>query len=508
MTRRALATRLALLAWLLPLLVGPGSGRAQAAAPEVDLHQLRFYVHVDLVDPGAGRDLAFWQAVVDDAVLRGSQLLVGVNGPADTPCCTELAQSAAVATFGSPGDGLDVVDSLADQQAIANIGLPGSRAFLVDTIDYCTGPGAAIGCASLGTCGNPNDDPSLWLYLEAWGFVAGEISETLPSVLAHERGHNSCLQHVSANDCQLMQGTVVTPGLGGCLTASECSAYRDGRTQISSGLECACHDGAGGALVDGTICAATDGLCSGGRCGSYAGDAGVALIAAANPGETTTGGPEDALLLSGLTGDWTNLGQIDPGAADIRAMAWAEDGQTLWGVIPTTGNDLVVRIDPVTGDILSPVAGSITNGADEIVSMAYDPGPTSAPGDDRLLVLEVNADPPYFLGEVRSLSPADPSTTTLLGALGGQASGSADQLTGLAFDSQQGLLFLSSPFGPHGLWQIDLNTGCPPAPCVANQLPGSELLFRYDSSLAYSRQSGMLYLVGTSTNPSSAPSST
>ena len=31
---------------------------------------------------------------------------------------------------------------------------------------------------------------------------------TLPSVIAHERGHNACLQHVSTPKCALMQGTV------------------------------------------------------------------------------------------------------------------------------------------------------------------------------------------------------------------------------------------------------------------------------------------------------------
>jgi hypothetical protein len=473
---------------------------AAAAGPEVDLHDLRFYVHVDLVDPGAGRNLAFWQDVIDDAVARGSQLLVGVNGPADTACCTQMARTTAVTTFGSPGDGLDVVDSLSDQQTIGSLGGSGSRVFLVDTIDYCAGPGSASGCAALGACGNPNDDPDLWLYLEVWGFVAGEISDTLPSVLAHERGHNSCLQHVATNDCQLMQGTIVTPGLAGCLFVSECSAYREGRTRTSSGAECACHDLAGGPLPDGTICSAADGLCSGGRCGAYTGDAGVALIAAAEPGEAGLRGPEDALRLSGLTGDWTNLGQIDSAAAEVRGLAWAEDGQTLWGVIPTSGNDLIVRIDPTTGQVLSPVAGSISNGADEIISMAYDPGPTPAPEDDRLLVLEINAQSSFFVGEIRSLSPMDPSSTTLLGSLSGGASGSADQLTGLAYDSQQGLLFLSSPFGPHGLWRIDLNVGCPPGPCLATQFSGDEILFRRDSSLAYSARTGMLYLVGSSTN--------
>ena len=163
------------------------------SAPEVDLHEIDFYIHVELVDASVGRDLAFWQGVVDDAIARGNQLLLGANGPADTPCCTKMAASASLATFGTPGDGLDVIDSLADQQAIAALGTPGSRAFLVDMIGYCGGPSGAIGCANVGSCGNPNDDPNLWLYVEVFGFIENEISTTLPAVLAHERGHNACL---------------------------------------------------------------------------------------------------------------------------------------------------------------------------------------------------------------------------------------------------------------------------------------------------------------------------
>lgn len=479
------------------LLAGLAAAPAQAA-PEVDLHDLDFYIHVDLIDAGAGRDLAFWQGVVDDAVARGNELLVGANGPADTPCCTKLTSSASLQTFGTPGDGLEVIDSLADQQWLAAFGLPGSRAFLVDTIDYCNGPGGAIGCASVGPCGNPNDDPNLWLYVEVFGFTAGEVSTTLPAVLAHERGHNSCLNHVAANDCQLMQATVVTPGMGGCLTASECTAIRNGRTQTSSGDFCACHADGGGALDEGAVCDASGGICSGGRCGSIQGDAGVALIAAADPGEPGLA-PEHALRLSALTGDWNDLGQIGPAAEDVRAMAWAEDGQTLYGVVPTVSNDQIVTIDPETGALIASI-GSIVNSASEIVSMAYDPGATSAPGDDRLIVLEVSQSGSFFVGDFLSISPATPSSTTFLGDLGGGASGSADDLTGLAYDSAQGKLFLSSPFGPHGIWEVDMNGACPPSPCTATQLSGDELLFRYDSSLAYSRSTGMLYLVGTSTN--------
>lgn len=454
------------------------------AAPEIDVHDLSWFVHVDLINPGAGEDLTYWTGVIQDVVDRANNLLVGRNGPADQVCCTQMTSSVAVSTFGTPGDGLDVVDSAADQNSIAATGLPGSRVFLVDSLTYCnaSSPGA-IGCAIRPTCtGNANDDPNLWMYVSVEAFEDG----TLPSVVAHERGHNSCLQHVAAEKCQLMQGTVFTPGLGGCLTASECTNFRDGRTQTSSGLTCGCHDDFEAPLADGTICA-SESVCSGGRCGLVAGDAGVHLLAAADPGDGALA-PDDAIRVSALTGDWTNLGQLSPTADDVRAMAYAHDSATLYGVVPTVFDDSIVTMDPSTGSILS-IVGSIANGAEEIVSMAYDPGATNGTGDDRLIVLEVDG----ASGEFRAIDPATPSTATLLGALIWQPAG---LFTGMAYDSVQDKLFMATPFGANGLWETDLST-CPPGPCTTTQFPGTGL-FMDNASLAYSRESGMLYLIGTS----------
>jgi hypothetical protein len=69
----------------------------------------------------------------------------------------------------------------------------------------------------------------------------------------------------------------------------------------------------------------------------------------------------------------------------------------------------------------------------------------------------------------------------------------------MAYDSVNGRLFLSTPFGPHGIYETDLST-CPPSSCTTTQLPGSAGLFRANGSLSYSKDSGMLYLVGTSLN--------
>jgi len=460
-----------------------------SAAPEVDLHDLVWHVHVDLINPGAGEDLAYWQAVIDTVVVSSNRLLEGQQGPIDQPCCTRLANSATLVTFGTPGDGLDVVDSAVDQNAIAALA-SGSSAFLVDSATYCSGPSiGAIGCAIRPGCtNNPNDDPNLWMFVTVDAFDDG----TLASVIAHERGHNGCLTHVTGSPCRLMQGTVLTPGLAACLSATECSTYQNARTELSSGLDCSCHDDVSGLLADGAICSeVVGGVCSGGLCGEIAGDAGVHLLAAADPGDLF-GPPEDAIRVSALSGDWTNLGQISPTSDDIRAMAYATDSGTLYGIVPTVFDDSVVTLDPSTGGVVS-VVGAIANGAEEIVSMAYDPGPTSASSDDRLLVLEVDG----TSGQFRWIDPASPSTANLLGGLG---LGPAATFSGMAYDSLQKRLFLASRFDPTGFYEVDL-AACTPASCPTTALAGWDIRAWDNASLGFSAESGMLYLIGNLTYP-------
>ncbi len=286
--RRALRRLSVLAAPLCVLLLGLDAGRAEAA-PAVDLHELTWYVHVDLIDAGAGRDLAYWQDVIDATAASANRLLEGRQGPFDRACCTRLGRDAAVATFGTPGDGRDVLDSLSDQNFFNNAGGAGSNAFLIDSMTYCGGAApSAIGCAERPGCdGNGGDDPNLWMVVTVDALDDG----ILASVTAHERGHNACLVHVANDECQIMQGTVYTPGLGTCLTASECTSYRAARTTTASGELCPCLTDAGGLSPDATVCSgATYGLCSGGLCGSASGSAGVRLIAAAAPG-TAAGGP-------------------------------------------------------------------------------------------------------------------------------------------------------------------------------------------------------------------------
>jgi len=482
--RLAIAPVLGLLVWA--ALLTPS---ASAAAPQVDLHDLDWYIHVDLIDVGAGRDLAYWQGVLDDSLAKSNQLLEGQQGPIDQPCCARLAASTPLTTFGSPGDGLDVIDSGEEQNILASIGAgTGSRAFLVDSATWCSGfsPGS-IGCAIRPGCsGDGSDDPDLWMYVTLDSFDQG----TLSSVIAHERGHNACLQHISAAPCDLMGATVFTPGLGACLNTGECSNYRAARTVSASGIECSCHDDSAGILADGAICSeAVDGVCSGGLCGEIGGDAGIKLLAAAAPGDFG-GPPEDALRISGLSGDWANLGQISPNSDDVRAMAYAHDSGVLFGVVPTVGDDRIITMDAITGAVIDPAAGIIPNGSDEIVSMAYDPGDLGVATDDRLIALEVEGS----FGRYLSIDPASPSSTTVLGGI---SIGPAANFSGMAYDSIQDRLFLASIYAPSGFFEVDLDA-CTTSNCPTTSLPWSVRAWQ-NASLSFSRETGKLYLLGTQT---------
>lgn len=467
------------------LLVGL-SAIAASAVDDVDLHELSWYVHVDLVT--VTEDLAYWQGVLDQASDRASSLIEGRNGPADTPCCSRISRAVSLATFGTPDDGFDVIDSASEVSNLNGlVGTSGSNAFLVDSISHCGGPAPnSVGCAAQASCtGNGGDDPDLWLAVT----VDSLDASTLPLVIAHERGHNACLPHVASNACQIMQGTIINPGIGGCFTASECSNFQDARTTTSSGLDCSCHMAAGVIEPDETACSDFSvGYCSGGLCGEYSGDALVKLLAAAHPGSAGIPAPDQALTVSALSGNWIDVGQITPMAEDVHGMAYAADYGVLFGVIPTSGNDSIVTIDSGTGDVIS-VVGSISNGGAELISMAYHPGATSSPVDDRLILMEVTG----VNGTIVWIDPASPSIRNVYGAF---LWVDAADFSGLAYDSLNGKLFASSPYGGIGLYEIDL-TSCPPSPCISGEIVGPDSLTVEDGSLTFSPHTGMLYQIGT-----------
>lgn len=456
---------------------------AASAGPSADQHELKWFVHVDLIDVGAGRDLAFYEAMIDAALADSRLLMEGHQGPLDRVCCSrflkeEHAPSVTLATFGSTGDGLDVVDA-GDVAAISGLGGSGSRGFLVDSINDCSGS-PSIGCASLPACGGPpDDDPDHYLIVT----LDADDSGVLGLVIAHERGHNACLDHVSADPCELMQGSVA----GGCLSASECDSFRDART--SSGDSCACHaDVPSGSdpepIEDAIPCSdgGGSGVCSGGSCDAASGDAGVALLAAGGPESESGATPDDALKLSGLPGGWSDIGDL---GSTLRGLAYDPDAEVLYGIADGGGgDDSLVTVDPETGTVASTI-GSVT-GYSAITALAFDPGATAGSSDDRLLALTSN-------GSFDDLIEIDPSdaTPTLLAGLDHGVTGN---FQGLAYDSANDALYAAG-FSMEGIWEIDLASCGNPSLCITTEISGIGIT-RIDPSLAYSRDSARLYQIG------------
>lgn len=461
----------------LALLLAVAAAHADAA-PSADLHQVKWFVHVDLT--GGGADLAFYESLLDGALEDSRVILEGSQGPADSVCCNQLEKEehspgVTLATFGTSGDGLDVMGP-GELDTLRGIGGGGSRAFLIDSITDCGGS-PAIGCADLPACdGTPDDDPDRIMVVTLDASDQG----VLGLVIAHERGHNACLAHVANTPCELMRAIVA----GGCLSPAECDAFSDARQK--SGGSCACHaDGPGDPQPEPDGLACTDGpisgICSGGVCGEADGDAGVQLLAAGGSSAETGQATVDPLLHSGVPGGWTDLGDF---GGPLRGLAYDPDAGVLYGVMDVPGDDLLVRVDPQTGATSDPL--SVAGHAD-LLALAFDPGPTPGTGDDRLLALSTDG----TFEDLIEIDPSDGSPTFL----GGLSIGVMGNFQGLAYDEAHGEIYASG-FGLDQLYRIDTST-CPYFCTAVGQ--GVDLP-RIDSSLAYSRESGNLYLVGRQSN--------
>jgi hypothetical protein len=81
-----------------------------------------------------------------DRVLRKASKRIGrTHFAEDVACCVEFARRGSARWFGSPGDGLDVIDNQAELTAVLDAAVAGVK--VVRAINYCGGPGTnIIGC--------------------------------------------------------------------------------------------------------------------------------------------------------------------------------------------------------------------------------------------------------------------------------------------------------------------------------------------------------------------------
>jgi hypothetical protein len=158
--------------------------------------RVQYSIHVDVANQMDLEELRLYLAEAD-ALLQGDQ------GSNDIACCMSL-QADSLVVFGTPGDGLDVIDDEEEWNAIQG------RRSIVQTVNWCGSHNPSlIGCGV--TPGN-----TLVVGLDAG-------PQTLSRVLAHERGHNANLSHRD-EPCALMAPSINSQS--GCLNTSECTWFR------------------------------------------------------------------------------------------------------------------------------------------------------------------------------------------------------------------------------------------------------------------------------------------
>ncbi|MGE4605248.1 MAG: hypothetical protein AAEJ52_00735 [Myxococcota bacterium] len=444
---------------------------AAAQSPDIAFHDLKWYVHDSLID--TARPLSFYEDLIERATEDVGIILMGDSGPIDNPCCADLSVVSVSSFSDQGGHTWASMDSVAEFTGLDLVDARGHRAFIVGGITFCGGPGNPIGCAQTPPCGS--DPPNLRLVID----IAAETDfGVFANTLAHERGHNSCLEHVSGNSCELMGAS----SGGDCVSASECDEFREERT--STGAACVCHTASAVLEDDGEACSQSGvtGICSGGVCGEIGSDASVTLVASAGTAALEGDTPDDPLLMSGIPGGWTDLGEFDSSYTP-QGLAYADDRGKTFAVSPTAGDDVLLQIDPTDGS--ATLVGSIS-GVSGLRGLAYDPGPTTSPSDDRLLAIDSQT-----FADLYQIDPDDASRT-LLGSLPTGSANVLARFNGLAYDSANDRLYASSGF-EGGIFVIALN------PCCSTTVVNSAGPPRFESGIAYSLTTNSIYLIGGQT---------
>jgi hypothetical protein len=473
----------AALACLLLLAVAAPVG----AAPDRKVDPMTWFVHQCLIDDAS---LAAYQSLIQDRLAEADRLLQGSQGPADANgCCTSL-DPVSVSSFGTcvagvDTDGLNVIENATERDAlIGSSATDGS--YLVEAVHYCNSFSTSIK-----GCGNTSGENLM---------VGREADDTLflPAVMAHERGHNTGLSHISGNSCNLMAAS----SGGGCLSTSECTSFRGGTpstTPITDG-SCACLDDVLGnpPAANGSFCGPpnTD-RCGGGLCADLSEGVLTTLVIASDTGAPS----DDAIEQNLVSGDWNALGSFGVGVV-LTGLAYDDSTDTLYGVQPQTGADDLVVVDTTTGAVTSTVGAIDVTGVSEefIISLAFNP--------DTGMLLAIHVDDEIFGGSatcddfasldppcMSSLLEIDPSTaaTTELGELnqfifeGG--------LPGLAYDDARNELY-GAAFVSGSLRKIDLTScnGSTDLSCSTSAVTGVDA--KVNPALSYDAYTDRLVLHG------------
>jgi hypothetical protein len=159
---------------------------------------LTYANHVDVADPMTDTRL---DQVLGEASLRAGR----GDDPDDVACCATISRSGPAQQFGTPGDGLDVIDDGPEMAAVMNDST--ARVKVIRAINYCAGAGTnIIGCAW---------SPGNGMAVVRMSGVGHEAV-----LWIHEYGHNAGLNHSPNGIGYIMYMT--NYGTNDNLTQSEC----------------------------------------------------------------------------------------------------------------------------------------------------------------------------------------------------------------------------------------------------------------------------------------------
>jgi hypothetical protein len=227
-------------------LSGAGSGSAPATAGStgtVSAAATTSATGTQSAARDAGLDYANHVAVTNpmtdvrlDEVLTQTSKLFGTSSYAgDVACCMTFSRTNTARTFGSAGDGLDIIDNGTELNAVLNHSA--ARMKIVRAINYCGSTGTNyVGCG--------------WIGGDGVAVVRMSSSGTEAVLWAHEYGHNVGLNHNSDSRC-VMYGTISSTHGG--VTSTECDRYQAPVTACNADLQTTgtCADTDGDGVQDG-----------------------------------------------------------------------------------------------------------------------------------------------------------------------------------------------------------------------------------------------------------------
>ena len=173
-------------------------------------------------------DNAYQVATFDNAMTEGNERMKYDNHDCsdDVPCSVRFYRDGSLGTFGTAGDGLDVITTSSELNSV--FAVTSHRAKMVTAVDYCADTYNPSYCG----CGK----------VSGFGFIV-EITEP-GNVYIHEYGHNVGLGH--RDDCNMNIMNTYTNGTNNSVNSSECSTY-GGKAYTS--LCGTVYDGSGGPLT-------------------------------------------------------------------------------------------------------------------------------------------------------------------------------------------------------------------------------------------------------------------